>query len=485
MTSLHLTLQSTKLIRYFHHQGFQNFSLLLNQAVESNDECKKRIQSGMNLKVKEKTIRIFLKLLEDLQEVDQWIQDHHDEIWNQLQPIYIKRIHSVLQIPKPRYFNTKSFPEMVRKHIDTYALTDVEFGFSLYDRKFKLHFVLEGEASPTIIKRLQQSILHIILWLGLLNKHAGTDSKSCSKTLTFYFYFTSMFKTLPENNIEVLNQHHVNSAFTSTCSASSEIIIFRKEEWFKVLIHETFHNFALDFSGMNNHECHQIMKELFPVKSEINLFEAYTEFWAETLNVLIGNFLFLKEKKMKERKIKERKMIAQRKKTATNQNTPQRKIDYNEKDKEIFLKNSFLLMELERSYSFFQMVKVLHFMGLRYYDLYSNTRQSVMLREIMYKEKTNVLSYYVIKTILISDYGTFMEWCDHHHSSLLNFKKTKEHQLEFCKYIAQHYQTSTMLKGVMCSEEMYYSELKKKKLSQFDEFLRNTMRMTLFEHSSF
>ena len=72
---------------------------------------------------------------------------------------------------------------------------------------------------------------------------------------------------LPSTNIEILNSSHVNTAFTRTCPKKSEIVVFRKEEWFKVFIHESFHNFGLDFSDMNNAECTSRILDIFPVNS--------------------------------------------------------------------------------------------------------------------------------------------------------------------------------------------------------------------------
>ena len=117
----------------------------------------------------------------------------------------------------------------------------------------------------------------IILWLFILNKYS---SKVCSKYFTVYFYFTSLTKNLPSSNIDILQEEHVNTAFTSTCTNHSEIVIYRKEEWLKVFIHETFHNFGLDFCDMNCFKGNKYILDLFPVDSEVKLYESYTEFWA-------------------------------------------------------------------------------------------------------------------------------------------------------------------------------------------------------------
>ena len=76
--------------------------------------------------------------------------------------------------------------------------------------------------------------------------------------MVVFIYSTELTKNLPNSNIDILDQIHVNTAFTYSCiEQSNEIVIFRKEEWLKVLIHESFHNFGLDFSDMNTSECNK------------------------------------------------------------------------------------------------------------------------------------------------------------------------------------------------------------------------------------
>ena len=255
---------------------------------------------------------------------------------------------------------------------------------------------------------------------------------------------TSLLKTLPTSNIDIIDENHANTAFTYTCVPISEIIIFRKEEWFKVFLHETFHNFGLDFSGMNNDYCKEHILSIFDVTSEVNLYEAYTEFWGEIMNCLLTSFFFSK----------------------------------NKNNLSGFLSTTYFLIDLERKFSFFQMVKVLDFMGLTYHDLYSLTKQSQLKRNTFYKENTSILAYYVIKTILINQYMDFIVWCDTCHFSLLDFKKTMNHQKEFCKYIEYHYKTKIMLERTREMEEVVDHRNAKKKNA---DFLKNTMRMTLLE----
>ena len=69
-------------------------------------------------------------------------------------------------------------------------------------------------------------------------------------------------KLLPDTSTENLKKN-VNTAFTYTCNRNNVIHIYRQEEWFKVLIHETFHNLNMDFSKIDNGYSNQFAKDIF------------------------------------------------------------------------------------------------------------------------------------------------------------------------------------------------------------------------------
>jgi hypothetical protein len=185
-------------------------------------------------------------LYQDLLEAYSFLQSiKKDNIGIELYKISFKKITNVYQIRYPKKFNKNSFPEKIRNHIEDTSLTEICFTFSLFNRNITLYFITEELESKINLPMYHKYVDIIILWLFLLNEYA---SKKCSNFFTVYFYFTSLQKILPSSSLDVINEHHVNTGFTSTCPTDSEIIIYRKEEWLKVFIHETFHNFALDFS---------------------------------------------------------------------------------------------------------------------------------------------------------------------------------------------------------------------------------------------
>jgi hypothetical protein len=353
----------------------------------------------------------------------------------------VKKIINASQITKPKIFNTKSFPEIVRNHIDNTMMSEISYSFSLYDRNVKVHFIVENDNVNEELKVYNRYIEAIAMWLYIVNVYA---SKECVKTINIYLYLTSLLKQLPSSNIYTLDENNVNTAFTTTCPTDSEIVVFRREEWFKVLIHESFHNFGLDFSMMNNENMNKCILQIFDVKSNVNPYEAYTEFWAEIINVLFCSFFELKDKT----------------------------------DIDEFLSSAEFYINFERTYSFFQMAKTLQFMGLTYRDLYSKTDYAKVHRENLYKENTNVLAYYIIKTILLNNFQGFLSWCNKNNFSLLDFKKTIGNQHEFCEFIRKNYKTKTMLEGVDQAQD-FLSMLQRRKGNM--KYILTNMRMSICE----
>ena len=356
--------------------------------------------------------------------------------------ISIKKIKNSADITKPKNFNANSFPEQIRNNIDETSMSEISYTFSLFDRNIKLNFITDEDATNINVDIYNNYVDNIIIWLYILNEYS---SKQCSKNLIVYFYFTSLTKTLPESCVSILDEIHVNTAFTTTCPMDSEIVVFRKEEWFKVFIHETIHNFGLDFSDMNINDSTRHILTIFQVSSDVNLYESYTETWAEIINALFCSFTILKNK--------------------------------NNIDE--FHSNFENFISLEITYSFFQMSKVLNFMGLTYKDLYSKNIHSKMKRDTLYKEKSNILSYYVIKTILINNYHGFLNWCKDNNFSLLQFKKTIPNQIRFCRLIEKNYKTPAMLDGVGKTQE--FLKMCKDKKFVNKEYLSKNLRMTLCE----
>jgi len=380
-----------------------------------------------------KTNTIFKTLYHEIMSGFSYINSLKHKMKDRFYKLKITDIHNIKQIPKPQTFPANGFPNIVRQHIDEHTLSSLHYSFNLFDRNIDIYFLIEDNNAENLTNTYNTYVDYMLVWLYIVNGYA---SRHCSPHLKIFIYFTSLMKNIPSTNVEILNEAHVNTAFTRTCPSDSEIVVFRKEEWYKVFIHETFHNFGLDFSDMNNSACHSKILALFPVKSDVNIFESYSECWARIMNVLFCSFTILKDK-----------------------------TNFDE-----FLINTQFFINIERIYSFFQMVKVLNFMDISYCDLYSKTAYAENIRKTFYKEQTSVLSYYVLTTILINNYQDFLSWCRTNNTSLLQFKKTTSNQHNYCKFIEKKYKSKSLLDDIDCTENLL---LKLKKSSRTKKGIRD------------
>lgn len=402
-----LTRQSEFLIQFFHHN--------------------RRSYNMLNSKTKDILVTFFHQWREAKEYVANELHSYKNSI---------KRVSTATEISRPQTFHTSDLPEGVYGHIERHTVCEVVYHFSLCGRKVKVIFSLENEDRGQCKKYIEP----IAIWLYLLCQYA---SNKCAKSITIYFYMTSLKKTLPTSRTFILNQINVNTAFTTSCPVDAEIVVFRKEEWFKVFIHETFHCFGLDFSAISSKAVDQCILRTFRVQSTGNTFEAYTEFWAELVNALFCAF-------------------------------------YSSRDALEFVARFTVYIDLERSYSLFQLVKVLHFMGLSYNDLCLDTKSAAKKREMLYKENTNVLAYYILKTILLFHYQGFLQWCQTHNTNILQFKNTTSSLKDFCAFIQKHSKTASLLKAIEETEHLFASLLQINHHPQIKQVLTN-MRMTILE----
>lgn len=382
--------------------------------------------------------------------------------YSKLNPTSTIQVTHASQIPKPTT-SSNYFPKFIKQHIEKTTKYIITYNISLFERIFVIHFAIENAIlKPSILKKYNEYVKKMMVWLHILNE---LSNSSCSKQLTIFIYHTSFRKKLPESKEMVLDVQHVNTAYTTSCPKNDgQIIIYRMEEWFKVFIHETFHSFGLDFSEMDNAVCKTRILSLFSVSSKVNLYEAYTEFWARIINSFFVAYI----------------------------------IQFNSnKSNTTFLSFYTILEEIiqiEVFFSCFQMIKALKHMNLTYEMLY---KKHPTIKHL-YKENTNVLAYYIITFILMFHHIDFFEWCRKNNlidsspntstlifSSILNFEKTTENQNKFCDFIEENYNDKHLLQYVHAIEEISISKTNqiKKKYHNINTFHIDTMRMTAFELS--
>lgn len=234
-------------------------------------------------------------------------------------------------------------------------------------------------------------------------------TKGCSDSLAIYIFLSPTKKKLNKNLNDVIGKQNVNSGFTFSCKidGQNKVVIFREEEWFKVLIHELFHSFGIDFSHMNDliQQSNEKTLNYFNVKSKVNLFEAYTE----TLSEIIFLFFVTLENKKSSQSIHTRKTRKKGKTISISTRCIDEKPD---QDVILFKK---LLKEQQR-FSCEQSIKILDFMGLEIEDIFyeegctlANQECAYTASKEKYKEDSNILSYFIIKSIFLFHFDAFIE----------------------------------------------------------------------------
>jgi hypothetical protein len=321
-------------------------------------------------------------------------------------------------------------PKEIQTIINNKRKHKTELVFQVHDRKINLSMYHFENISSAV---LNQHLKRIYLWLFIAIHFAPSK---CSRSLRINIFFTNIKKNLPFKK-EPLRTIHANSAFTTSCDVDTEINIFREEEWFKVLIHETFHCLGLDFSEKDTEKSNTSVLKLFPVKSDVRIFETYCEVWAETINVMFIAFF------------------------QTHKNDIIKMIEKTEK-----------MMYYERMFSILQCTKILKHFHLTYEDLYKKDVVSNSKRLYNYKEETQILSYYILKSIYMFHINEYIEWCASRNGQTLNFNKSTENIDNYINLLEILYIQPEFLSTVKKIEGVDISK---------SVVLNNTLRMSVFE----
>lgn len=310
-------------------------------------------------------------------------------------------------------------------------------------RLAKIHFVYSKLSNRFIYNALYK----IYLWLSIVFSYA---SLNCGKELDLFIYFTEDEKKLPQGaSSHVIDRQHVNTAFTTSCRPKIDIHIFRKEEWFKVFLHESFHCFGFDFSEMDSIAKeleNQMIKPRFGLKSALDLrvYETYTETWANIINVLFTSYFWCVQN--------------------TNSTvSPKWGSVFHQFEKSL---------KQEQLFSIFQCCKVLSYNGLSYRDVCNGSMGD-------YTENSHVFAYYVLKSVLLCHIDEFVEWCGHYHrgdGGFLTFRKTGEHVQRFYQWLMNLCCLKEYVVSVLKMEEWMLANIHKKQYKK----IRETLRMTVY-----
>lgn len=346
-------------------------------------------------------------------------------------------------------YNISNYPKSIQQIILSMKTIVCKTEFSINNHLFTINLIFNNNQQYKK-SYFKQILKQIYIWLHVATTYASSE---CSKTLNIYIHFTTHIKQLPSEPGLSIDQLNVNTAYTFACIPNNELHIYREEEWFKVFIHETFHSLGLDFAKVDSTESNATILDIFPIKSDVRISETYCEMWAEIINVMFIAYY----------------------KTRIN-NNQQKWIDE-------LLKKTTKMLQNEQKMSLFQSAKILEYYGLKYQDLYNPVNIPSHILQTKYKEKTHVLSYYIIKSIFMYNINVFIEFCcDLNINYSINFNKQGENVnqniMKFCGLIRKIHDDSkyiTYIDTVLHNLQI----LKNKDFNS--KYILNTLRMSLYE----
>jgi len=279
----------------------------------------------------------------------------YDDINTILKNIKINKISIKELTDKPNtYFEDNKFTsENIKKHI----LTKLNYGYKL---KHDNNTIIYYSKRKIISGKIPEIIIHMFQLIKLLKILFNRDT--VKNTQKVVYFETSEKKKFPKKN-EILGPNEVNSGLTFLdVHKNGDIILYRKEELLKVLIHELIHSNLIDekiiFSGSIKE-----FSKLFCVNYNILLNEAFTESFATIINLFYIN------------------IVCGFKRT-----------------------NVDVMFENEMKYSIYICLKI-----MKYYNI-KNISDIVKNNGICinnFPQKTNVFAYYILKNILLSKHIDF------------------------------------------------------------------------------
>lgn len=294
----------------------------------------------------------------------------------------------------------------IKKYVDETMVKTYTYN-TFIGRKVKMEISFHEEQSKDIVAKY---ISMMVFWLQIVAKIATVP---CEETLQITLFLSKLKKILLGTTCStkscVIDKSLINTGYSTRCS---EIVIFREEEWFKVFVHETIHNFGLDFSW-DKHYYNDKIKSIFNIKiKDVKLYEAYTEALAKIINVLLLTY------------------------------------DTEKTNFETFVALANKNILLERANGYFQSNKIL------------NYKQLYMDNLTTYEENTASFSYYIIVAILYSDYQDFLSWCIKNNTNYIQFNlsNSKEKQHSFCDFIESKARGTTFQKNIKLYRERFFTK---------------------------
>jgi hypothetical protein len=180
------------------------------------------------------------------------------------------------------------------------------------------------------------------------------------------------------------------------CVRTNDVIVYRREEWFKVLIHELFHAFGLSFIESDmprgvDAAMQAMLQKMYAISHPVRIYETYCEIWARILTVMFDCFA---------------DDNSNLKGTGTNNSNA-----ITELQLQVFMDCAMEGLDANARFARHQCAKLLRYADLSYAILATPTEENRAIVAEKYRENTNVFAYYFLTCVLLHSPDEFMGWC--------------------------------------------------------------------------
>ena len=259
----------------------------------------------------------------------------------------------------------------------------------IHGQTFSFNFITYNKINTKKLDECVKAMLLILqVIINISNNSITTHNNKnvCNMDgIQITIFMTSFAKQFILNSNIILGAKNINSGLTYPCLKMGEIYIYRKQEFFKVFIHEALHSYNVDkllHNNYNSNSYYQTLIGTFNINinsnsyKNIGLNEAVTEFWTFIIHIFINSYY---------NSLNFNKLI------------------------ELFEK----AYKYESIHSSFQVAKILHVCKLNYAQFLTTFKND---GSASYSETSHVLSYIFFKTLLIYNAHKVIN------SNLFNFK---------------------------------------------------------------
>ena len=360
---------------------------------------------------------------------------------------------------KKHLTNNKYIDVKVKEYIRNKQGSLVIYQLPFKDKTISINLIKYSKISPKLLANFDNLIRNMMAQIYLIS--TLTKNNTCSKdNLNIYLFLTPFKRELEKSQEKVLGAYNINGGFCNGCVSNGEIVVYRQEEIFKVFSHELVHNFGLDTyiwdfmfqvkveNSKQNKMYYKFLNNFnLPRENELGIQECLVEFWGEFFNNAIYSFVYSKN---------------------CNLST------YNQEFK--FYKQIFeTIMKFEIIHSFLQTTKIIYHNRITYVGLFSKNQSPI------YREKTHIFSYYMLKLFLLFDYKEFINsQISVTGENALLFNKSLQNMQKFFNYMISVSKYESVILNFKFMREVYMSirVVKDKNIN----FLLNNLRMSVLEY---